>query len=135
MSFHYNWGIPDVDVPVPPTLPSVGPLHVPIAWDRLKFAPLGLYDLRHYLGAHPRAPRLFQQYRHRFLTSDIGWFAGGLSTDGAHTPSGVGFFPEFDAVCNTLPAGLAGNKVRRALNEQMQHAVFYMVRHTTLSQI
>ncbi|KAJ7885044.1 hypothetical protein B0H14DRAFT_3431988 [Mycena olivaceomarginata] len=126
MSFYYNWDIPDVDVPVPPTLPGVGPLRVPIAWNRLKFGPLGLYVLRRHLGAYPHAPGLFQQYRNRFLTSDIAWFAGGLSTDGAHTPGGVGFFPEFNAMHNTLPAGPAGNEARRALNEQMQHAVFDM---------
>ncbi|KAJ7859658.1 hypothetical protein B0H14DRAFT_2577085 [Mycena olivaceomarginata] len=125
MCSYYNWGIPDVDVPVPPTLPGGGPLRVPIAWNRLKF-PLGLYDLRHHLSAHPRAPRLFQQYRNHFLTSDIAWFAGRLSTNGAHTPGGAGFFPEFDAMRNTLPAGPAGNEARRTLNEQMQHAVFDM---------
>ncbi|KAJ7797722.1 hypothetical protein B0H13DRAFT_1934048 [Mycena leptocephala] len=122
MSFHYKWGLPGIDVPVPPICGGVGPLRVPLAWDRLRFGSLSLFDLRRRLGVHRTEPGIFQQYRNRFLTADIAWFAGGASTDGAHRS--VGFFPEFVTMRNTLPTGPMGNEARKLLNERMQYAVF-----------
>jgi hypothetical protein len=62
----------------------------------------------------------------------MAWFAGGMSSDGKHAPTTPGFFPEFIALRDSLPAGTVGNEARKMLNERMQHAVFDLVRHATL---
>ncbi|KAJ7785381.1 hypothetical protein B0H14DRAFT_3506941 [Mycena olivaceomarginata] len=124
MVFRYDWGIQGIDIPVPPSREGMGPFRHPLGWDRLRFGPLGLYDLRRRLGVHPSEPGVFQDYRARFLTADIAWFAGGTSTDNHHTPATGGFFPEFDAMRKSLPTGMVGNEARKALNERVRHAVF-----------
>ncbi|KAJ7833793.1 hypothetical protein B0H14DRAFT_2591272 [Mycena olivaceomarginata] len=122
MPFVHDWGIPGIDIPVPPA--CVGPSRDILAFRNLRFSPLGLYDLRRRLGVHPSEPGIFQRFRDRFLTSDMAWFAGGMSSDGKHAPTTPGFFPEFIALRDSLPAGTVGNEARKMLNERMQHAVF-----------
>ncbi|KAJ7860597.1 hypothetical protein B0H14DRAFT_3622342 [Mycena olivaceomarginata] len=122
MSFVHDWGIPGIDIPVPPT--RVGLSRDILTFRQLRFSPLGLYDLRRRLGVQPSEPGIFQRFRNRFLTSDIAWFAGGASTDSKHVPTTPGFFPEFTALRDSLPTGPVGNEARKALNERMQHAVF-----------
>ncbi|KAJ7841161.1 hypothetical protein B0H14DRAFT_3457588 [Mycena olivaceomarginata] len=122
MSFVHDWGIPGIDIPVPPARGS--PSRETLAFRNLRFSPLGLYDLRRRLGVYPGEPGVFQRFRNRFLTSDIAWFAGGASTDNKHVPPTPGFFPEFTTLRETLPTGPVGNEARKVLNERMQHAIF-----------
>ncbi|KAJ6521588.1 hypothetical protein B0H19DRAFT_1277664 [Mycena capillaripes] len=124
MVFHYNWGIPGINVPVPPTREGHGPFERPLMFKKLKFGPLGHYDLRRRLGVQPQEPGTFQRYRERFLTSDVAWFAACASTDGKHLPQPSGFFPEFMDLRNTLPVGSVGSEARKLLNERLQHVVF-----------
>ncbi|KAJ6573282.1 hypothetical protein B0H10DRAFT_2237192 [Mycena sp. CBHHK59/15] len=98
---------------VPPVRDGYGPSVVPIAWENLKFGPLGLYDL----GA-------VWNHRKQFLAADVAWFAGGASTDGNHIPVPDSYFHEFDDLRQMLPTGTIGNEARRALHERMQHVVF-----------
>ncbi|KAJ7259984.1 hypothetical protein B0H12DRAFT_1069881 [Mycena haematopus] len=120
--FVHDWGIPGINLPVPPA--RVGPSRDVPPFKTLRFSPLGLYDLRRRLGAHPSEPGVFLRYRERFLTSDVAWFAGGASTDGKHVPATPGFFSDFATLRDSLPTGAVGNEARRMLNERMQHAVF-----------
>ncbi|KAJ6594080.1 hypothetical protein B0H19DRAFT_1093673 [Mycena capillaripes] len=122
MPFVHDWGIPGIDINVPPA--REGPFRDALSFRRLQFSPLGLYDLRRRLGAQPNEPGVFQRFQNRFLTSDIAWFAGGASTDGKHVPTTPGFFSEFFSLRDSLPTGPIGNEARRKLNEKMQHAIF-----------
>ncbi|KAF8200636.1 hypothetical protein K438DRAFT_1966103 [Mycena galopus ATCC 62051] len=124
MVFAWNWGIAGLVIPVPAVRDGIGPSQIVPSWSRLKFSPIGVFDLCRRLGVHASEGGVFQRYRDRFLTSDIAWFAGGASTDGLHAPTQPGFFPDFDALRQTLPSGAAGNEARRALDDRMQHAVF-----------
>src|ERR1700761_8939158 len=54
--FVHNWGIPGINIPVPPT--RVGPAQNAPALRSLRFSPLGLYDLRRRLGVFPTEPRI-----------------------------------------------------------------------------
>ncbi|KAJ7692022.1 hypothetical protein B0H14DRAFT_3531663 [Mycena olivaceomarginata] len=123
MAFEHDWGIPGINIPVPPTREGSGPFQRPLPFKRLIFGPLGLYDLRRRLGV-PQDPGVFERYRERFLTSDLAWFAAGKSADGMHIPQQAGFFPEFGALRDTLPTGPVGSEARRLLNDKMQLAVF-----------
>ncbi|KAJ7709315.1 hypothetical protein B0H14DRAFT_3172441 [Mycena olivaceomarginata] len=100
MSFVHDWGIPGIDIPVPPT--RVGLSRDILTFRQLRFSPLGLYDLRRRLGVQPSEPGIFQRFRNRFLTSDIAWFAGGA----------------------TSPLALWGMKLEKRSTKRMQHAVF-----------
>ena len=131
MVLQHDWGIPGVNIPVPPTRDGCGPFQVPLPFKKLKFGPLGLYDLCRCLGV-PQESSVFQRYCSCFLTSDIAWFAAGVSTDGMHIPQPPGFFPEFTSLRNTLPVGPVGSEARRMLNERIQNVVFDLVRHTEL---
>ncbi|KAJ7697392.1 hypothetical protein B0H17DRAFT_1197452 [Mycena rosella] len=122
--FVYNWGLPGINIPAPLTRDGYGPSAVPIQWSRLKFSPIGLYDLRRRQGVLRREPGVFQQFRQRFITSDIAWFAAGASTDGRHIPGHNSFFPEFDALRHSLPTGRIGSAARKDLNDQLETAVF-----------
>ncbi|KAJ7306240.1 hypothetical protein DFH08DRAFT_824688 [Mycena albidolilacea] len=120
----HNWGLPGINIPAPTTHPTYQPGPTPLSWTRLKFSPIGLYDLRRRLGVLNTEAGIFQRYQKRFLTSDIAWFAAGSSTDGNHIPTSAGFFPEFDALRATLPPGPGGNKARKVLSEQVQTVLF-----------
>jgi hypothetical protein len=126
--FVHNWGLPEIDIPAPLTRSGYGLSVTPIQWSHLKFSPIGLYDLRRRLGVLRREPGVFQQFRRRFITSDIAWFAAGASTDGRHIPARDSFFPEFDELWHTLPTGRDGSAARKDLNEQLETAVFDLVR-------
>ncbi|KAF8195268.1 hypothetical protein K438DRAFT_1760927 [Mycena galopus ATCC 62051] len=56
MAFRWDWGISSIRIPVPPTRDDLGPSLQPPGWHELKFSPIGLYDLRRRLGAHPNEP-------------------------------------------------------------------------------
>jgi hypothetical protein len=129
MVFQHDWGIPGIDIPVPPTCDGSGPFEVPLPFKTLKFGPLGLYDLRRRLGV-PQQRGVFQRYRERFLASDIAWFSAGASIDGMHIPQPAGFSPEFVNLRNSLPTGTVGKEARKTLNERLQHTVFDLVRYT-----
>lgn len=135
MVFRYDWGIQGIDIPVPPSREGICPFRQPLGWDRLRFGPLGLYDLRRRLGVHPSEPGVFQDYCARFLTANIAWFAGGASTENHHTSATSGFFPEFDAMRQSLPTGMVGNEAGKALNERVRYAVFDLVRDTALCNL
>ncbi|KAJ7192579.1 hypothetical protein GGX14DRAFT_594446 [Mycena pura] len=122
MPFVHNWGIPGINIPVPPA--RTGPAQDVPPLRSLRFSPLGLYDLRRRLGVFPTEPGIFQRYRERFLTADIAWFAGGASTDGRHATTTPGFMTEFQDLRDSLPTGHVGSEGRRALNERIQHAIF-----------
>ncbi|KAJ7867213.1 hypothetical protein B0H14DRAFT_3590365 [Mycena olivaceomarginata] len=116
--------VPGVSLHVPPVRDGYHPEAQPPAFNSLKFHPLGLFDLRRHLGALPRHPGIFERYRSRFLTSDIAWFAAGASTDGRHFPQQPGFFPEFDDLRLSLPAGEAGGTARKAFGERIRTLIF-----------
>jgi hypothetical protein len=124
----YDWGIPGITLRPPPLRDGYGLSTVPTPFSRLKFSPIGLFDLRRHLGVLPAEPTIFKQFQTRFRTADFGWFAGGASTDGQHIPVLNSFFPEFDNLRQTLPIGPVGNEARKALQEEVQHAVFDLVR-------
>ncbi|KAJ7142729.1 hypothetical protein C8R44DRAFT_974318 [Mycena epipterygia] len=125
MSLNYNWQTPGVDYPPPAPRDGYGPNLLPIAWDRLKFGPIGLYDLRRRIGAMPTEPGVFQQYRSRFLAANIAWFAAGASTDGKHIQARPDqFFPEFNTLRDSVPIGPTGGVARKKLNEQMRQLIF-----------
>ncbi|KAJ6485995.1 hypothetical protein C8R45DRAFT_931017 [Mycena sanguinolenta] len=126
MVFHWDWGIPGLQIPVPPTRDDVGPALRPLAWRKIAFNPLGLYDLRRRLGVYPNELGVFQAHSDRFYTADIGWVSSGTSTDNSHSPKTDQFFPEFDALRNSLPIGPPGNQARRRLNEKLKTALFDM---------
>jgi hypothetical protein len=120
--------VPGVSLHVPPVRDGYHPEAQPPAFNSLEFHPLGLFDLRRHLGALPRHPGIFERYRSRFLTSDIAWFAAGASTDGRHFPQQPGFFPEFDDLRLSLPAGEAGGTARKAFGERIRTLIFDLVR-------
>ncbi|KAJ6472629.1 hypothetical protein C8R45DRAFT_936524 [Mycena sanguinolenta] len=121
---HPQLGLPRVNIPPPPFKEGMGPFPQPLAYHLLRFRPLGLFDLQRRLGVFVHEPDLWTAYEDRFLASDIGWFSGGLSTDGSHYPRGGGFFPEFLAMRASLPLGPLGSSARRALNKRVRHAIF-----------
>ncbi|KAJ7705038.1 hypothetical protein B0H17DRAFT_1126643 [Mycena rosella] len=120
----YDWGIPGLPFCPPPFRDGYELSAVPTPFSRLKFSPIGLFDLRRRLGVLPAEPTIFKQFQARFRTADFGWFASGASTDGQHIPAPNSFFPEFDNLRQTLPIGRVGNEARKALQEEVQHAVF-----------
>ncbi|KAJ6614644.1 hypothetical protein B0H10DRAFT_2221031 [Mycena sp. CBHHK59/15] len=123
-TFIHDWGLPGINIRPPPVRDGYGPSVVPIAWENLKFGPLGLYDLWRRLGVFKREDGVFQNHRKQFLAADVAWFAGGASTDGNHIPAPDSYFHEFDDLRQMLPTGTIGNEARRALHERMQHVVF-----------
>ncbi|KAJ6531520.1 hypothetical protein DFH09DRAFT_1284851 [Mycena vulgaris] len=99
MSLNYDWRTPGVDYPPPAQRDGYGPNPLPIAWHRLKFGPIGLYDLRRRIA--------------------------GASTDGKHIQARPDqFFPEFDTLRDSVPIGPTGGKARKKLNEQMRQLIF-----------
>ncbi|KAJ7815433.1 hypothetical protein B0H14DRAFT_3745869 [Mycena olivaceomarginata] len=64
---------------------------LPHLWlsNRLQFNPLGLFDLRRHIGIFHQNPSIWNIYGHRFLSSDIAWFAAGKNSDGAAARKGL----------------------------------------------
>lgn len=114
----------DAHIPVPiPARPSP---YVP-DWSRLKFNPLGLYDLRRNLGAFPDEPGIFTTYKNQFMQSDIAWFAAGLHSDGQHTTPVDGYHPLFFTVREHTGTGEPAKKLRNHLRDSIRDAIFDMV--------
>ncbi|KAJ7696763.1 hypothetical protein B0H17DRAFT_1130783 [Mycena rosella] len=124
VSVPYNWGIPGIDIWPPPTSDGYAFTAATRAWNRPKLSPIGLYYLRRHLGVLTQEPGIFCQYQQRFITSNITWFAAGVSTDRNHILAPNCFFPEFDMLRSTLPCGSAGSDARKVLSEQLQTALF-----------
>jgi hypothetical protein len=117
----FSWGIP-VDLPCPPG--GEGP--VP-DWSKLKFNPLGLYNLRRRLGTLCKEPGIFSQYKPSFLASDIAWFAGGASEDGAHSVMVDHFHSAFDTLREHTPSGPPGQRLWNDVCKQIQGTTFDLV--------
>jgi hypothetical protein len=84
-----GWGIP-VNIPTPPNAGVE-----PASWEKLKFSPLGLYDLRRRLGVLQDSRGIFHQYQSRFLAADLAWLVEGTHTDGNHSVPRERFHPAF----------------------------------------
>ena len=109
-----RWGIP-VNIPKPP---CVGSNIVP--WQELKFNPLGLFNLCHHFGALPN-------YQGCFITSDIAWFATGLSRDGDHVTATDAFHQLFSTVCKGIPPGAQGQWLHKELQMNVWNLTFDLV--------
>lgn len=97
----------------------------PMTWDRLRFSPVAIYDLRRRLGFMPHESSVYARYQHRFDLSDISWFAAGLaSTPGIY--DGTPFTTTMTELRTLTPAP-TGNDMRRALRERLRTGVFDMV--------
>ena len=84
-----GWGT-SVHIPAPLNAPDN-----PIPFERLKFNPIGLYDLQRRLGVLATSRGIFTQYQHNFLASDHACFAAGCHNNGNHdVPTGE-FHPFF----------------------------------------
>ncbi|KAJ7783594.1 hypothetical protein DFH07DRAFT_948615 [Mycena maculata] len=119
--FVYDWEAPHADTPPVPPLSFNGyPGPNPLPLHRLKFNPLGLYELRRHLGL----PLEWNSYRTRFLASDLAWFASGASEDNQHWPNGQGFFPEFHGLRNSVPTNPAGYTARKEFSEKIRKVIF-----------
>lgn len=113
--------------------PSARPM--PLAWDQLKFNPLGLFDLRRRLGVLPSQPNIFATFRDRFIASDIAWLATGIAGDGAHRVPADTFHPQFLEIRNEYPIGSAGLTRRKDLESQIRRLIFDLVRGFFLKRI
>ncbi|KAJ7506730.1 hypothetical protein B0H11DRAFT_2219417 [Mycena galericulata] len=122
--FTYNWNAPHArSLPSPPPSFNGHPALKPLPLHRLKFNPLGLYELRRHLGI----PGSWNVNRNRFLAGDLAWFASGTSDDNMHYPSAAGFFPEFDALRDSLPQDEVGYAARKAFGEDLRKLIFDLV--------
>ncbi|KAJ7241548.1 hypothetical protein C8J57DRAFT_1526694 [Mycena rebaudengoi] len=123
MVFVVDWGMPGVNIQPPPLRDGYMLTSTPQSWSQLQFTPIGLFDLRRNQGI-PRTPGVFQRYRTRWLASDLAWFAADLHKDGSHLRNTDTFFPEFEALRDSLPPGTAGSDARKGLNERIQNLTF-----------
>ena len=98
---HWNWGIP-VSILEPP-----GASPQPQAWNKLKFNPTGLFDLRRRIGVFASEPGVYNDHCTRFNAADLAWFAAGLSTEVLHLTQNA-FAPEFSTLRQTTPTGQVG---------------------------
>jgi hypothetical protein len=100
-----------------------------LAFNRLQFNPLGLFDLRRRIGIFQPNPSIWNVYGHRFISSDVAWFAAGKNSDGQHYPASTpGFFGDFDIIRDSLPTDEQGAAARRALIQQARTLMFDLVR-------
>ena len=88
---HWNWGIP-ISILKPP-----GASPQPQAWNKLKFNPIGLFDLHHHIGVFASEPGVYNDHHTWFDAADLAWFAAGLSTEVLHLTQNA-FPPEFSTL-------------------------------------
>ncbi|KAJ7284761.1 hypothetical protein C8J57DRAFT_1497645 [Mycena rebaudengoi] len=123
MVFVVDWGMPGVNIQPPPLRDGYTLTSTPQSWSQLQFTPIGRFDLRRNQGI-PRTPGVFQRYQTRWLASDLAWFAADLHKDGSHLRNTDTFFPEFEALRDSLPPSTAGSDARKGLNERIQNLTF-----------
>ncbi|KAJ7223776.1 hypothetical protein C8J57DRAFT_1535920 [Mycena rebaudengoi] len=122
----HNWNVPGINKPPeqPPTHTDL-PGKKPLSWDRLKFNPLGCFDLRCRLGVFKMNPLLWNSYRWRFLASDLAWLVAGASDDNQHhVAAGQFFHPQFDVLRDLVPMDEAGYMARRESGESIPKLIF-----------
>jgi hypothetical protein len=117
----FSWSIP-ANIPKPDGV--VAPL---IPWERLKFNPIGLLNLRRHLHAHPTESDIFKRYENRFIASDVAWFSAGLSNDGHHQTRTDSFHSLFDELRQNVPKTSEGKQQRRDLQMKVQNLAFDIV--------
>ncbi|KAJ7220385.1 hypothetical protein C8J57DRAFT_1536863 [Mycena rebaudengoi] len=113
-----NWGAPGVFISPPNTrypLPTT-----PTPWESLEFHPLGAFELCRHLTAHTDEPGRFNQFKSKFLASDIAFLAAGASDDGLHSVRTTEFFRELDEIRAVLPVGPPGQASRKSWEEEIR---------------
>lgn len=100
---------------------------MPLNWGKLKFNPVGLYDVRRLQGFLPAHPTVFKLYCDRFLAADIAWFAAGKHRDDLHDQRRDQFHPMYH---DLLSHGMTPQEKaeRKALVERVQALTFDLVR-------
>ncbi|KAJ7763551.1 hypothetical protein DFH07DRAFT_956360 [Mycena maculata] len=110
----HAWNAPGVHaLPISPPFWNGFPGKNPLPLHRLRFTPLGVYDLHRHLGVYAHSPEIWNTYHLRFKKSRIAWLASGVSTDNQHHPSDPGFFPELKALRDSLPIAEKGGYAPR----------------------
>ncbi|KAJ7803497.1 hypothetical protein B0H13DRAFT_1931311, partial [Mycena leptocephala] len=69
-------------------------------------------------------PYYLEHVRHRFLASDIAWLASGANEDNQHDPDQRGFFPEFKALRDSLPADDNGYNSHQEFGESVRQLIW-----------
>ncbi|KAJ6456852.1 hypothetical protein C8R45DRAFT_1110651 [Mycena sanguinolenta] len=115
----YDWGIPNVSVPVPASRTVIPPTPKPLG--EVEFTPVGLYDVRRNLGAS--VPH-FNRMRHRYAAADLAFVAAGASEDGHHQTSPDEFFPEYWHLYDSQPVGKPGQVARRDFGDRCRRSVW-----------
>ncbi|KAJ6617482.1 hypothetical protein B0H10DRAFT_1948210 [Mycena sp. CBHHK59/15] len=123
-SSSWNWGLPGIHVPHPPTDNSHDLSALPPPYEDLKFNPLGLYNLRRRLGVLASEPGIFNTYQQRFEDADIAWLASGASEDGTHAIGPSAFFPAFFALRASLPSDDQGRDHRKRFSDKIRRVLY-----------
>lgn len=97
-------------------------------WSRLKFNPVGVFDLRRYQGALPAHPFLYSSNVHRFRAADVAWFASGTHTDGQHLYSPETFHAMHIEMWNDTKNSAATKAERKTLQEDLESVIWDAVR-------
>ena len=98
-------------------------------WSKLKFNPLGIYNLQHHIGVLAGEHGIFNRYQCQFDGANIAWFAAGCSQDNGHYIPADSFHPAFNIVQAHLPAGEEGGQWRKQLCSQLMDLLFDVVCH------
>jgi hypothetical protein len=115
-----NYTLPNSEQPPFATSP------VPSTLGELKFNPLGVYNLRRFIGTLPEDPKAYETFCTRFDAADIAYFAAGCATDGEHNVGKDRFHLMVEDMYS-CKYGSFSYESRKKLRDRVQALTFDMV--------
>ncbi len=101
---------------------------IPTQYNGMRFNALGVDGLRMRMGGATVATMAERnQFRHKFESSYLGWFAGGVHTHGQHNYEVGGFHRLYDVTREEGTANLSKRR-RQQLKSSMTNFIFDAVR-------
>lgn len=98
-----------------------------VPWNQLKFNPVGLHHLRHWLGACPLHPGLFNTNQPHFYAADLAWFAAGAHNDRNHIHPATHFHPAQKALMQATNGTATMKNERKNMFNEMEILVWDLV--------